>query len=378
MLNVLYINHEYDTLGGCTHSLVNLMHAVREDVHPIVLLRAKGVVYDYLLSLGFECVVVPFKLNILPRNFNYIKYIPRYLLDSFVNFKAIKRLERIIRDNHIDLIHSNTGVLILGALLSKATHIPHVWHLREFQDLDFKMRPFCGWKRFYSLVDRSDAVISITRAIEQHFRMCGKSNSFVYNDAVRSLKDACDEPKENYFLFCGRVSKAKGADDAVRIFSEFCKVNPSYRLKFAGIVDDEYKKQLLEIPDSLEIKSKIDFLGYCNDVKSLMSKASCFLMTSMNEAQGRVTVEAMFYGTPVLARNSGGTTEFVIDGYNGLLFYNVDDAVHRLISLLDNNELQKKIISNAHNTAVEIFSEEVYAEHIMHVYQQVIKNESIY
>jgi glycosyltransferase involved in cell wall biosynthesis len=89
-------------------------------------------------------------------------------------------------------------------------------------------------------------------------------------------------------------------------------------------------------------------------------------------------VEAMFYGTPVLARNSGGTTEFVIDGYNGLLFYNVDDAVHRLISLLDNNELQKKIISNAHNTAVEIFSEEVYAEHIMHVYQQVIKNESIY
>jgi glycosyltransferase involved in cell wall biosynthesis len=44
------------------------------------------------------------------------------------------------------------------------------------------------------------------------------------------------------------------------------------------------------------------------------------------EGFGRVTVEAMKVGRPVVGANGGGTVELIRDGWNGL-FYRLGDAV---------------------------------------------------
>lgn len=68
-------------------------------------------------------------------------------------------------------------------------------------------------------------------------------------------------------------------------------------------------------------------------------------MTSVNEGLGRVTIEAMFYGCLVVARHTGGTLEFLKNGYNGLYFDNDEQLSKILINV--SNKTPIEIISNA-------------------------------
>lgn len=53
----------------------------------------------------------------------------------------------------------------------------------------------------------------------------------------------------------------------------------------------------------------IVFLGYRTDISVLMAKAKALIVPSQFEAFGFITAEAMFYGCPVIGRNTGGTQE---------------------------------------------------------------------
>lgn len=371
--NVLYINHETNSIGGSTYSLVNMLNAVKDFVNPIVLFRSRSIAFDYMTALGFNTIVVPFKLNIVTPNSRIWARIFRKIRDHTINAFALFRLRKIIKNNNVQIIHSNTGVLTIGLLLAKKMNIPHVWHLREFQNLDFNMKPFCGWTKFYKLLYSSDAIISITKSIENHFKVSNKPNSIVLFDAVRSSAEVSYKPKEKFFLFCGRVSKAKGIEDAIDIFSKFCEKDNSFSLKIAGLYDLNYKENLLTKVKGSKAEGKLEFLGFCDDIKKLMLYATSLLMTSICEAQGRVTVEALFYGCPVLGRNSGGTKEIIQDGINGLLFEDTEEAVNKLLELVHNQEKTISIIENGHKTAINFFSEESYGQKIDVLYNQLLK-----
>ena len=62
---VVYICHDMNRLGGAALSLMNLIHALRDEVHPIVVVPGgKGeAVHDYFVAQGCECLTVPFYLN---------------------------------------------------------------------------------------------------------------------------------------------------------------------------------------------------------------------------------------------------------------------------------------------------------------------------
>ena len=114
------------------------------------------------------------------------------------------------------------------------------------------------------------------------------------------------------------------------------------------------------------------FVGYQKDIKELMCKASAFLMCSPNEAMGRVTVEAMFYGCPILGNNSGGTKEIIEDRYNGLLYNNLYDASQLLWEIVNSKELSKQLVNNAHAKAEAYFSEEIYKSKILNIYNSIL------
>jgi glycosyltransferase involved in cell wall biosynthesis len=63
----------------------------------------------------------------------------------------------------------------------------------------------------------------------------------------------------------------------------------------------------------------VKFLGWRDDVEEIMLLFDIFVLPSLNEGMGRVLVEAMAAGKPVIASNVGGIPDLVKDGYNGLL-----------------------------------------------------------
>lgn len=104
-----------------------------------------------------------------------------------------------------------------------------------------------------------------------------------------------------------------------------------------------------------------------------MLKASAFLMCSLYEAMGRVTVETLFYGCPVLGHNTGRTKEIITDGVNGYLYDTIDEAVLKLRRIAVENLKNKEMINNGMELAKTSFSKVFYGNKVLDIYNHVIE-----
>lgn len=374
-IKVLYISHESKEIAGATLSLYNLIHSVEEWVEPVVLLDQKGVVYDFFQERGVPCLVFPFKRVLY--NYGFVKrvllYLPRLIRDSISNDKCLQFVKKQLGRQGVDIIHSNSSAITVGEYLAKGLGVKHVWHVREFLDKDFHFHPFGGMDKLRKRIKRADASIAITSQVAQHWQMTGK-NAHVIWDAVRKEEEVCALlPKEKYFLFCcASLSDTKGADTAVKAFCMSRLSQKGYYLKMVGSCTDEYKEKLMHIIRSFsnDMVEHIEFLGYQKDITPLMKRATAFLMCSHNEGLGRVTIEAMCYGCPVIARHSGGTVDFLKDRETGFFFTHDEQCA----SLM--NEVSSMSVPTTIYAANEFFklhfTEEKYGIQINRIYQELL------
>lgn len=116
------------------------------------------------------------------------------------------------------------------------------------------------------------------------------------------------QPKEDYFLFVGRLNFDKGITLAIDLTAKI-----GARLKVCG----QGNFQALgyaQIPDH------VDFIGYVGveKRKELMAKAKCVIMpTIYMEPFGCVVIESLLSGTPILTHDWGGPGENNIHGVTG-------------------------------------------------------------
>lgn len=371
-LNILYICHT-SNLGGAALSLYNMIHSMRDNIVPIVLLPQKGPAYELFTENNIRCIVHHFRMNIREKSNvkHIVKFLPHYLRDKYFNLRCVNSVISELNGIKIDIVHSNASVFTIGVDLSKKLSAKHVWHIREFQDLDFNFQPFTGWKRLKKMIYASDAVIAITKSVYNHWELNKARNAYYIWDAVRSVSDIClNTNKQKYFFFSSALlCEAKGASFAIKAFGLSNLASKGYKLIMAGNVTDNYKLELSRLINEYKLKDNVNFVGYCKNIKQYMSSATAFLMCSENEGLGRVTVEAMFYGCPVIARNTGGTVEFIKDGENGFLFSDINSCVE-VMKLVTSTDVLN-MLNNAQRCAIENFSEEKYGDKIIKIYKEM-------
>ncbi len=123
------------------------------------------------------------------------------------------------------------------------------------------------------------------------------------------------ENKRSYYLTGGRLARAKHVDLIIKACLELQIPLKIFGRGFAG-----YEEELRAI--SSEKGAKVEFLGEVSDEEKgkLMSGANAFLFASEEEDFGIIPVEAMSYGTPVIAYGSGGVLETVVENKTGIFF----------------------------------------------------------
>jgi len=379
MITVLYVTFAYENFDGATYSLMDLIKSVQEHVHPIVMVREEGCVYDYFTENGVECIVCDFKEDLVgkPVKFHqYIKYILKFIPNQLTyylkNRKCVENVAQIFKGRTIDIVHINNTVSSVGYDIADIINAKSVWHLRGFMDLDFGWMPIRGWNKYKNTLKQTDAVIGITKSVLEHHIPLENKNAYVISDAVRSKDDTCFIlPKEKYFLFiAGFLTEQKGCDYAISTFAKSGLVAKGYKLKIIGEAHPKYMSQLNQIVQNASLSGAVEFLGRSDKVKEYMSRATAFLMCSENEGLGRVSIEAMFYGCLVIGRNSGGTKDFVFDGSTGLLFNDMNGCVSAMEKATETDN--KDIILNAQHFAQENFSVENYGKDILEVYGKIL------
>lgn len=374
-LTILYICID-QTMGGSTASLYNLIQGVRNEVNPIVLFPSKGAGYDYFVQRGIECHIYPFlRLYLLrsnrlidvwqhPWRWHYIKKL-RY------DYGCVRFVKSFLKGRKVDIVHTNTSPNDVGVLLAKKLHAKHVWHVREFCDLDFNFEIYGGINRLRKLINHADARIAISTAIKAYWQMQNE-NTWVINDAVRSKSNACYSPnKDKYLLFSSyNLTEAKGTRRAILVFAKSGVSRDGYRLKLMGNCTEDYCASLMQTIKEYGVEQYVDFVPCQLDVKPWFIQATTYIMASEYEGLGRVTAEAMFYGCPVIAHATGGTLDLVSNDETGYLFDTIDECAELIRKVCSGG--QEPLILRAQKFAIDNLSQEVYGPKILEVYNQVL------
>ena len=317
-MKVLYIAHSAG-LQGAGFALLNILKGITlNGIIPIVILPAKGDMYNEITKMGIKCYVMPYYMDIYPflRNIrDYLLFIPKIIRYFRFYFLVKKKVKAIIKDENIDVIHTNTGVIHWGSELAEELGIPHVWHIREMQDLDFGYKPIKSMAYFRKLCSKTNNhCIAITKSVFNHHILDPIKDSIIYDGVYPKniLKKEISLKKDNYFLFVGTLTKAKGVFDAISAFDEIANDYPELELWIAGHINTTVSEYLTK---NVKNRNRIKLLGFRRDVYRLMSKAKALLVPSYFEGFGFITAESMMNGCLVIGRDTAGTKEQFDNGY---------------------------------------------------------------
>ena len=380
-MKVLYIFH-IAAMHGSTISLLNTIKGVMEKGVEPVLVLPTGTSSDEgfnwcIEDLGAKCFRIPLIQSIVSQEI-YDKWSFKqkalFLYSIYrQKYNSYKLVARIVRSERPSIIHTNTGVIHEGFWAAKRYRIPHVFHIREYQDKDF------GWKiipskRFFCWMLKRSHVISITNALKSYFRLDNSKNvHIIYNGIYSRKKTSMAFPKGNYFFCASRISKEKGFDEVILAFAEYSKTHPDYKMLLAGEGDKSYIEQLKELTIKNKCNDKVIFLGAIDNVFDYMQKAKALIVGSFFEGFGRMTAEAAFAGCLVIGRDTGGTQE-ILDKTGGYRFVNHEGLIASMNHVAELQETSyRRKAEYAQTQATTWFSTEQNAETTYSVYQKMTK-----
>lgn len=174
-------------------------------------------------------------------------------------------------------------------------------------------------------------------------------------------------------LFVGRLTKQKSVEILLKAI-KILKNKHSGNLKIAIVGDGELKENLNNLTVELGVNREVKFLGVRKDVKELMVSSKIFVLPSRWEGFGIVIIEAMSNMLPVIATNVGGIPELIENGKDGILVppENPKALARAINSLLENEELQKKLSQTAYKKVREKYSIDTYSVRMLDFYKSLV------
>ena len=309
--------------------------------------------------------------------------------EKFLRKKNINVKKTIIKNNHnlvglifvifkIFKIAKKIKPEIIHAHLSLSEII--VTFLKLIFRLDFKMviskhldsflfEGSRGQNKFFSglFLERiifyiSDHVIFISKNVQSYFlseiKVPPEKKSVIYygiNKKNFIMKNASKNKKikfkkkknQKVILNIARHTVQKKIDLLIRGFAEYQKINKNSKLILVGSGVETEKLKLLA--EELQIKSKIQWINYTNNVFDLFKISDVFCLTSRYEGLGLVLLESLISRVPVITMKSSAMKEVVKNNHSGLLLSENCSPKSMSIALnkvLNNEKFRKKIIKN--------------------------------
>ena len=154
-----------------------------------------------------------------------------------------------------------------------------------------------------------------------------------------------------------RLQRWKGIHLVVEAMPQVLAAHPDARLLVIGGVhslESRYQQELHELIASRGLGENVSLVGLQRNVPEWMQAMDVLVMASYDEPFGIVVIEAMALGKPVVASDTGGPTEIIRSGADGLLFRTGDSEslAAKLLQVLDHPDLADEIGSRARARAI--------------------------
>ena len=284
-------------------------------------------------------------------------------------------LGRLARTRGVALVHTNTSVTLGGTTAARIAGIPHVWHVREI---------YAGFERWWPayrrLLTTADALPCVSAATAAQF---DRGPVRVVYDGLASVPEPWPvqaarlelgvPPDAFTVALLGRISVWKGQEVLIRALASV----PGAVGLIAGAPwrgEERLQRELEELAASLGVADRVRFLGFRDDVGTVMAAADVIAVPSTQpDPLPNAALEAAAAGACVVASDHGGLPEIVDHGRTGVLVAPGNPAAlaDALVELRDDPERRAALGAAAREDVTARFGPQRLVDEMQSLYDEL-------
>jgi glycosyltransferase involved in cell wall biosynthesis len=293
------------------------------------------------------------QLNMIEINKRFLSlllYVPQLLLNSI-------RLKQTVRRLRINLIHVNDLYnLIPPVAVCLGMRVPYITHVR-FLPNRFPKIIFSLWMNIH--IKFANKIIAVSHSLKNSLRKHSKI-VMIYDGfpVEKKVSDPVEKKPTNTFLYLANFIRGKGQEHALAAFAQIHEKIPNWKLRFVGgdmglSKNRDYLQELHNQARKTGLTKKIEWAGFTDDVEREYRSADIVLNFSESESFSMICAEALYFGIPTIASDSGGPAEIIHHNETGLLVINgqiakMSDAMLKLATDSGLREYMKQNSTTAH------------------------------
>ena len=328
-MRVLYVN-QTAAVSGAERSLLDIVNGLGDAVDPVVACPP-GELAEAVKAIGVR------HEPIVGTQASF-RFHPLHTSRGLAEIgRSAGEVRRLAAETGADLVHANTTRAALLAILRRRKTPPILAHVRDWTPDGFAPRRVNG-----VLTRGADLVVTNSQYV------AGQFEGLKARRPVRALYDPVDisgfdpnadpAPVRREFAIgretvvlavVAQLTPWKAQDDAIRALAALPTGGPDTALLLAGSAvfsgegtkfdNQAYVDGLHRLASELGVADRVHFLGERADVPAVLAATDIVLLPSWREAYGRIAVEGLAMGVPVVATEVGGPAEIVRPGVDGLL-----------------------------------------------------------
>jgi L-malate glycosyltransferase len=299
---------------------------------------------------------------------------------TWFGYKYQSRILSLIKNEGVNLIHTSTILNPEGAIASKKNNIPHLWHVRELigPNKHFKFRNYSTFSKY---------VISNCRYLIANSFITEKCLlDFFPKDKIRCIPNGLRISNfviKNHLVHKEKIvigmvgsvtSRWKNHEFFIRTSALFLdRIDVEFKI-YGSLPDvaDSYYQSLLMLTRSLSVS--VEFVQF-KSPEIIMGEIDILFHPTDLESFGRIFIEAMSAGIPVVAVNDGGSLEMVKDGVNGFLvsINDTKQAADRISQLAKSPQLRTELSRNGRDLVEQKYTLDILGDRIANLYNEVIQ-----
>jgi len=304
---------------------------------------------------------------------------------------AILRLYALMRRGRFHIVHTHsTKAGLLGRIAARLARVPIAVHTPHGHPLHDFLSPM--WSEVLKWVERwlsrwTHRIICLTEVERDdllRFRIGTEDRLEVIHSGVdidrfrqaritpATTRQALGLPPEGPLVGCvARLVQVKGINFLLEALPLVRAVIPHASAVLVG--DGPFRAELERHASVLGVDGAVTFLGLRRDVAEIMPLFDVFVLPSLNEGMGRVAVEALATGRPVIGSRIDGLQRVIIDEETGLLVPPADPGAlaKAIIRCLTDPGLSSAMGARAQRQ-VECYSVGSMIAKIDHLYSQTL------
>ncbi|MCD6579825.1 glycosyltransferase family 4 protein [bacterium] len=356
--NKILIATQLGILGGEEISILDIIKHLKDQYDFTVFLSERGPFTELLEKNGIHFFIIQLK--------------------GHYDFNGFTKIFNILKKNEYDVIHIHSPRMayyfLLANLFLNRKNI--IWTHHVFMGDSFPLRTFRGKLYFWGmkfLMKFAKKNICVSNYIENKLIEHGIKKerlTTIYNgidiDKKRAVKN--EYPKKVRFGLMSRLEKYKGYP----VFIETLKKFPTSDREFFIFNTGFLEKEIKELADK---RSNVHYMGFVNSKEDIFKEFDILLLLSDFEGFGFITIEAMLYGKPLLARDNILNRE-ILNGYPDIGFIKDFSAISLKEKIIEvsKKENYERLLEYVRNYDLRPFAMEKSISKIRKLYGEISEN----